>query len=984
MAATDQTYRNQKALDIVFAASCVIMLASIVWMFGQDYFREYKKVQREFRDVEAALAERGMLERLPDPAGVETAATAVADARKQVDQIKSNMPADLRTALYKKANGEAQYQSVKADYDSFSSLLNEAVDDRDIYSPDDPNWKIHDAAVQKRLQQVKALEKKLADAQLALDQANKELRLKQQAQKDAEDALSRAEDNLKKVSGEFDRFAKLTAQKTWKWGDWLRELPVMDAFASPVKIQQFTLEGYPIDYSFKYVTRYDRCTTCHLGIDRANFTKEALSKLTPENTPEDMNARLAETHNLYTTRTKLFDKRAKAVESFGFDPSDLPNDVVTVKLSDAQVTEYCAHPRLELFVGPNSPHPAEKFGCTSCHAGQGSATDFPLAVHAPNTPEQREEWINKLGWERNHFWDYPMLPKRFIESTCLKCHHQVTDLIRNGSMEEAPRLIKGYNLVRESGCFGCHEISGLKSGREIGPDLRLEPSPPVDAYSASDRVKLFSDPLNPPGALRKVGPSLFRVSEKTNQQWARKWIAAPRNFRPTTKMPHFYGLSNNTREVLPDDQKDFPDTEIASIAYYIFRESSDYLHGKDTYSRFMEQRIKDLQDRQNNKTASEQEQRQLEELLRLRDLERKPKLLTEQIVDGQGSTVQLPAARTGDAAKAQLKSGRQLFTERGCLGCHTHAGTTKADDTQVPSVKSDADFAPDLSRLAAKIAPEENPSDPNAKRRWVVQWVLDPKIHHPRTRMPVTHLTVEQADDVAAWLLSQPVTDWNQENIPEAKPDALADLARVYLLKAPGMTREEADDILSGEPNRRKGIADVSNLPLDSDERQLAAGQSGLTDDKLKWYVGRKAILRQGCFGCHDIPGFEAAKPIGTALNDWGKKDPQRLAFEDVIAYVRDKFDARPSLTDDKGNGLAVEAGQKPPYESFFMEALEHHEREGFLHQKLMEPRSYDYNRLRPWDERLRMPQFQFARGHIKPHEGETMEQAKLREEAAA
>ena len=375
---------------------------------------------------------------------------------------------------------------------------------------------------------------------------------------------------------------------------------------------------------------------------------------------------------------------------------------------------------------------------------------------------------------------------------------------------------------------------------------------------------LFPHPLNPPGALRKVGPSLFRVSEKTNQQWARKWIAAPRNFRPTTKMPHFYGLSNNTREVLPDDQKDFPDTEVASIAYYIFRESSDYLHGKDTYSRFMEQRINDLQDRQNKKIASEQEQRQLEELLRLRDLERKPKLLTEQIIDGQGNTVQLPTARTGDAAKAQLKSGRQLFTERGCLGCHSHAGTTKADDTQVPSVKSDADFAPDLSRLAAKIAPEENPSDPNAKRRWVVQWVLDPKIHHPRTRMPVTHLTVEQADDVAAWLLSQPVSDWSQENIPEPKPEALVDLARVYLLKAPGMTREEADDILSGEPNRRKGIADVSNLPLDSDERQLASGQGGLTDDKIKWYVGRKAILRQGCFGCHDIPGFEAAKPIGT------------------------------------------------------------------------------------------------------------------------
>ena len=60
--------------------------------------------------------------------------------------------------------------------------------------------------------------------------------------------------------------------------------------------------------------------------------------------------------------------------------------------------------------------------------------------------------------------------------------------------------------------------------------------------------------------------------------------------------------------------------------------------------------------------------------------------------------------------------------------------------------------------------------------------------------------------------------------------------------------------------------------------------------DKLEWYIGKKAIGRLGCYGCHDVPGFETAKPIGTALNDWGKKDPERLAFEDADAYVRDHY----------------------------------------------------------------------------------------------
>ena len=39
---------------------------------------------------------------------------------------------------------------------------------------------------------------------------------------------------------------------------------------------------------------------------------------------------------------------------------------------------------------------------------------------------------------------------------------------------------RGFNLVKENGCFGCHEIAGSKSGRAIGPDLRLEPTPPLD------------------------------------------------------------------------------------------------------------------------------------------------------------------------------------------------------------------------------------------------------------------------------------------------------------------------------------------------------------------------------------------------------------------------------------------------------------------------------------------------------------------------
>ena len=57
--------------------------------------------------------------------------------------------------------------------------------------------------------------------------------------------LSDAEDmGMKRISGVFDRFAKTTAQKTWKWGDSFREWPIIDGFA-PVQDQQTKLTISP-------------------------------------------------------------------------------------------------------------------------------------------------------------------------------------------------------------------------------------------------------------------------------------------------------------------------------------------------------------------------------------------------------------------------------------------------------------------------------------------------------------------------------------------------------------------------------------------------------------------------------------------------------------------------------------------------------------------------------------------------------------------
>lgn len=960
MAATDKNYRSLSSLHVVFGASCLLMLVSVVWMFAQDYFLEWKDDQRLMRDVAVAVAQRQALERLPDAEKIQQIQQKVTEAQDGLDKTKiAEIQKRIDKGLPEKIKTETDFQTVKADYDSIVSIYNIEVEERNG-EKESGRRSVLDKRVEETKRKIDDLEKKMAvaqgkyeEAKGALDQAQRDLA---EVKKPVTDALA----ELKKFTDEFDRFRKSAELNQWGFGDWFRALPVLDAFASPTRIQQFTLEDLPIEYgSFKRVTRYDRCMTCHQGIDRTGYDKNVLAALN-ETTP-DQQEKVKAAQKLLEERRKVLQKAGAEGTSSG----DLR--LATLKLSESNVNEFCIHPRLDLFVDSNSPHPTQKFGCTICHEGQGSATEFSLASHSPNDFATRERWQKQHRWEYIHFWDYPMLPKRFVESSCLKCHHQVTDLIREGVKNEAPKLLRGFNLVRENGCFGCHEIAGLKGGRPIGPDMRLEPYPALDELSPGEKVKALSDPQNPPGTMRKVGPSLRRITEKTNTEWTRKWIANPRGFRPDTKMPHFYGLSTNAADVLPEDQKAFPDAEIHGIAAYIFHRSNEYLNEVDKLNREPEQAVQavqaDFERLSNQPSLSDADKVKLEEASRWLRLRATPPRIKDLA----------PAGYAGDAA-----NGARLFRERGCLACHIHESTEKAA-AGLPALHGEAQFGPNLSRVALKLGATAN--DRVSARRWLIQWVKNPNVHNPRTFMPITHLEDKEAADIAAWLLDQKEA-WEAADLPEPSIDTLKSLARVYLERIG--TRQDVESLLNpkDETAKSRGQDWVKGLRPDADEGELLVGD--LNADKLKLYVGKKAMNRLGCYGCHDIPGFESSKPIGTPLNDWGKKDPERLAFEDVAAFVKKTYDIVEKTADGDGKPVAIKDGKKP-YEKFFFESLDHHHRDGFLYQKLREPRSYDYDRLRPWDDRLRMPQFKFARSEPRAEESkEDFEARSEKEEAEA
>ncbi len=115
------------------------------------------------------------------------------------------------------------------------------------------------------------------------------------------------------------------------------------------------------------------------------------------------------------------------------------------------------------------------------------------------------------------------------------------------------------------------------------------------------------------------------------------------------------------------------------------------------------------------------------------------------------------------------------------------------------------------------------------------------------------------------------------------KPTAvLDDLARSTLVAS--FTVEQAEEYSEDRhPADRAG-----------ELRATSKCWSRCRDDAAKARAEEAALRRPphdhalGCTGCHDIPGFEDAKPIGTGLADWGRKETSKLAFEQIVAVSDD------------------------------------------------------------------------------------------------
>ncbi|MEZ6120788.1 MAG: hypothetical protein R3C28_30010 [Pirellulaceae bacterium] len=1036
------------------------MIATI-WMFAKDHSREWKTYQRLNREIETRLTswrleadesddKRMQLSELNDKLQLVLATPPAQPLFAAFIAALDESAADLKSSL------ESQYQELTAASGAESSdglpseqalklrknLFNEmdravsnakfhearALGLRKFKSADYDEQRanydlgVRDAVMDAELDQLmeKAFQERSDRDELTLEyQDATAYRMKLQGLlRSMQEDESAVRKQIEDVQLEYNRLKTSLEERDATYftstfpflGKRVLELPIFDAFNSPLKVQNLWTDGLtqPMG-SFRQVRRFDRCTTCHQNVEKTApgsavkpaYEHQHITRLTlktPESAPAG-DATLIDVYGLQFAARGLveFDdvtvknvlpeslaataRAQSADQSNGIQVGDIivrisgneifsedqatrllltdfqPGQPLTVEVLRGLPHPFASHPRLDLFVGSLSPHKLSVFGCTVCHEGQGSATDFKWVSHSPSNPRQEEQWIDEYGWFNNHHWIYPMFPARFAESACLKCHHTVVELRPSERFPEAPapKLMEGYDLISSYGCFGCHEINGYNGPASIGPDMRLEPNyfaaaaqVKVDpAFAALDQEKQdwvhtlvqhpeqtsvrrklrefiktdavsdtplltatshkmasVLDDIESPGEMRKVGPSLRHIAAKNGKTFLYDWIRDPSHFRPSTKMPRFFGHWDHLNEEERAVSERFEPIEILGTVQFLLTMSQSY-------------------------------------------------------------EAETPSVEISDDPN-MIERGKLAFETRGCLACHQHDDFPYAQATK----------APDLTGIGNKFTMDDNP-DANL---WLYNWLKNPSNYHPRTSMPDLILdpiqdsdgnVTDPAADIAAYLLSS-TTDWHVAEATEKGLDvdeaALNDLVLEHL-KSKIFIRDAEQAISKGR------IPDEVAATLSGAELQLVGDQ--LDTQKKLMYIGEKTIGKFGCYACHDIPGFEDAKPIGAALADWGRKEPSKIAFEHIVEYLHEGQHGHgahgnasgdePHHDEDHEDDAHSESGDAQQGgdfdESYYVQKLQEHDRTGFIWQKLKEPRSYDYQKAEmkdSYNDRLRMPQFPF------------------------
>jgi len=642
---------------------------------------------------------------------------------------------------------------------------------------------------------------------------------------------------------------------------------------------------------------------------------------------------------------------------------------------------HLAHPRLDLFVGPDSPHPVKEMGCTVCHEGSGQETDFVFAAHTPKTHAEEEEWkkkyyVTELGVPQttfhlvSEFWERPMLRPEHTSASCVKCHDQVMDLEKYKTLplEEAHNVVEGRKLFAQVGCINCHNVDGLSD-------------------------------------LRRVGPDLQHVGGKLTPGFIEKWVWYPNDFRPSTRMPHFFEQENTLAHSANADDPDpklRTQVEVQAITHYLNKFSKpfdarpvpegltgDVKRGEELFTSIgclachANLDAKDPTD-ESGRTFAE-------------------RWITTDLVMGGGLTEE--AAKTQFAAMSKndrIRYAKEHFTPENRDAAFNRK---QAEDVAADAEGRDPDpkktyippsftrFAPELSSMGTKLIPTAGDAGQTANAtQWLYNWLKDPRHYAPETKMPRLFednyywkhppgerqvKSDQDIMDLTAFLLSQRHDTFDTTPLPRDQKSK-DEMERLIIMLLSGQnTQAVSEKILKDEksdPSEPAGRLSKTIIALAAKSfGEGDVGRQRVTDllgresleSRQELFLGMKMIGHYGCNACHSIPGFEDATRPGTDLSTWGQKFITQLDFAfyspPFEREIEEKADIFGSLYPKSAEAahLVRDIGGNIPQEIL-------HNHAAFAYHKMRNPRIWDREKIKKPYDKLKMPNFYFTDGEAE------------------
>ena len=182
------------------------------------------------------------------------------------------------------------------------------------------------------------------------------------------------------------------------------------------------------------------------------------------------------------------------------------------------------------------------------------------------------------------------------------------------------------------------------------------------------------------------------------------------------------------------------------------------------------------------------------------------------------------------------ENGELLVSSYGCMGCH-----------QI-QLEEDPDYIPSMQNIRLEQGPNLIGLGSKTNEKWSFNWLKNPYSYHPGTKMPNMRLSDEEASDIVAYLIQGKTTEFDETPVPGVDQKILNEITSDFLSQ------------------------------LNSTSQVAQKLESMSVEEKLS-YSGKNLIGHYGCYSCHNIQGFEEAKPIGIALNHEGSKLISKLDF---------------------------------------------------------------------------------------------------------